>query len=70
MFHQREYRVYFLQAFTILVGIRGLTHPSLMANRCDDNDHHNNNNNEVEDVVLTEAEFHQFCEERQQTIYA
>ena len=43
----------FLQASVILVGIRALTYPSLMANRCD-NTHHNYNNN-VEDATLTRA---------------
>ena len=35
-----------------------------MANRCDDNHHHNNV--EVEDLVLTRAEFYQFREEMKQ----
>ena len=56
----REHRVCFFQASTTLVDIRVLTYPSLVANRHDGN--HHNNNNEVEDLVLTRAEFHQFRE--------
>ena len=48
------------------IGIRALTYPGLMANAQDSN--HHNCNNEVEDAVLTKAEFHQFCEKCQQII--
>ena len=37
-----------------------------MANAQDSN--HHNYNNEVEDAVLTKAEFHQFCKESQQSM--
>ena len=55
-------------------GIRALTYPGLMANRQDGN-HHNDNSNDVNNIVLTRAEFlnfpnenHQFCEKSQQII--
>lgn len=48
------------------VSIRALTYPDLMANRCDGN--HHNYNNEVEDIVHTNFEFHQFHEVRQQIL--
>ena len=54
----------FLQAFVTLVGIRPLTYLSLMANR-QDNNHHNNDDDEVDNLVLTRAEFYEFHDETQ-----
>ena len=49
-----------------LVGIRALTYPGLMANRRD-GDHHNNDDcNDVDNIVLTKAEFLDFRDENQQ----
>ena len=53
-------------AFTTLVGIRALTSSSPMPNRRDSN--HHNNKYEVEDAVLIRAEFHQFHEDKQQSM--
>ena len=54
-----------------LLGIKTLTYPSLMANQ-QDGDHHNN---DIDNIVLTRAEFlnfrdenHQFCEKSQRII--
>ena len=54
----------FLWASTTSIDIKTLTYSGRMANRCDDNHHHNNV--EVEDLVLTRAEFYQFREEMKQ----
>ena len=56
MFYQREYCVCF----------HDITYSSPMPNRWHSN--HHNNKNEVEDVVLTRAESHHFCEDRQQSM--
>ena len=69
----------FLQASTISIGIKALTYSGLIANRRD-NDHHNNDGgNDVNNPVLTRAEFleirkevhdenQQFLEKSQQII--
>ena len=53
-----------------LVSIRALTYPGLMANRRDGNHHNNNDGNDVNNLVLTRAEFLEFhkeaCDENQQ----
>ena len=51
------------QAFATLVCIRVLTFHGLMAN-WRDGDHHNNEDcNDVNNIVLTRAEFLKFCKE-------
>ena len=55
--------MYFLQASATLIGIRALTYPDLMANWRDIDHHNNNGSNDVENVVLTRAEFHEFCKD-------
>ena len=62
----REHRMCFLQASATSVGIKALTYPGLMAN-WRDNDHHNNDSREdVNNPVLTRAEFLDFRDENQQ----
>ena len=55
--------MYFLQASATLIGIRALTYPDLMANWRDIDHHNNNGSNDVENVVLTRAEFLEFCKD-------
>ena len=57
--HQREYRVFFLQASATLVCIRALTCLGLMTNRQDGDQHNNNINN----TVLIRANFLKLREE-------
>ena len=61
-----------LQASATSVGIRALTYPSLMANRRDGDHHNNDGSDDVNNPVLTRAEFlnfrnenHEFCEKNQ-----
>ena len=58
--HQREHHVYFLQAFVTSVGIKALTYLGLMANRQDSDHHNNDDGNDVDNIVLTRAEFLEF----------
>ena len=51
----------FLHVSTTSIGIKALTYPSLMANRRD-GDHHNN---DVDNAILTRAEFLDFHDENQ-----
>ena len=55
--------MYFLQASATLIGIRALTYPGLMANWRDIDHHNNNGSNDVGNVVLTRAEFLEFCKD-------
>ena len=48
------------------VGIRALTYPGLMANWRDGDHHNNNDGDDVNNPVLTRAEFLDFCDENQQ----
>ena len=64
-----------LQASAISVGIIVLTYPGLMANRRDGDHHNNDGGDDVNNPVLTRAEFlnfhdenHQFCEKSQKII--
>ena len=64
-----------LQAFTTSVGIKALTYPGLMANWRDGDHHNNDGSDDVNNPVLTRAEFlnfhdenHQFCEKSQKII--
>ena len=64
-----------LQASVTSVGIRALTYPGLMANRRDGDYHNNDGSGDVNNSVLTRAEFlnfHdenlQFCEKSQKII--
>ena len=57
-----------LQASATSVGIRALTYPGLMANRRDGDHHNNDGSDDVNNPVLTRAEFlnfrnenHEFC---------
>ena len=62
----REHHVCFFQASVAIVGIKSLTYPDLMAN-WQDGDHHNNDSGDnVNNLVLTKAEFLDFCDENQQ----
>ena len=61
-----------LQASVTSVGIRALTYPGLMANRRDGDHHNNDGSDDVNNPVLTRAEFlnfrnenHEFCEKSQ-----
>ena len=66
LFHQDSIVCAFLQAFATSIGIRALTYPSLMAN-WQDGDHHNNDSgDDVNNPVLTRAEFLNFHDENQQ----
>ena len=49
-----------------LVGIRALTYLGLMANQRDGDHHNNDDGNDVNNIVLTKAEFLDFCDENQQ----
>ena len=71
--------MYFLQASATLVGIRALPYLGLMTNWRDSDDHNNNGSNDVNNTVLTRAEFlkfrdeardenKKFCEKSQQII--
>ena len=64
-----------LQASATSVDIRALTYPGLRANRRDGDHHNNDGGDDVNNPVLTRAEFlnfcdenHQFCEKSQQII--
>ena len=64
-----------LQASATSIGIRTLTYPGLMANRGDGDHHKNDGGDDVNNPVLTRAEFlnfrdenHQFCEKSQKII--
>ena len=64
-----------LQAFTTSVGIKALTYPGLMANWRDGDHHNNDGSDDVNNPVVTRAEFlnfrdenHQFCEKSQKII--
>ena len=48
------------------VGIRALTYLGLMANRRDGDHHNNDDGNDVDNIVLTKAEFLDFRDENQQ----
>ena len=48
------------------VGIRALTYSGLMANRWDGDHHNNDDGNDVDNIVLTKAEFLDFHDENQQ----
>ena len=48
------------------VGIRALTYPGLMANRRDDDHHNNDGGDDINNPVLTRAEFLDFHDENQQ----
>ena len=68
--YQKEYHVCFLQSSTTSIGIKVSTYPGLMVN-WQDGDHHNNDGgNDVDNAVLTRAEFFEFwkeaCDENQQ----
>ena len=56
----------FLQVSTTSIGIKALTYPSLMANRRDGDHHNNDGGDDVNNPVLTRAEFHNFCDENHQ----
>ena len=56
----------FLQASTTSTGIRALTYPDLMANRLDSDHHNNDGDDDVNNPVLTRAEFLNFCDENHQ----
>ena len=47
------------------VGIKALTYPSLMANQQDGDHHNNDDGNDVDNIVLTKAEFLDFRDENQ-----
>ena len=55
-----------LQASATSVGIRALTYPGLMANRRDGDHHNNDSDDDVNNPVLTRAEFLDFHDENQQ----
>ena len=55
-----------LQASATSVGIRALTYPGLMANQRDDDHHNNDGGDNVNNPVLTRAEFLDFRNENQQ----
>ena len=55
-----------LQASATSVGIRALTYPGLMANRRDGDHHNNDSDDDVNNPVLTRAEFLDFRDENQQ----
>ena len=68
--HKKEYHVCFLQSSTTSIGIKVSTYPGLMVN-WQDGDHHNNDGgNDVDNAILTRAEFFEFwkeaCDENQQ----
>ena len=56
----------FLQASTTLIGIKALTYLSLMTNWRDGDHHNNDGGDDVNNLVLTRAEFLDFCDENQQ----
>ena len=64
--HQRKHCVCFLQASMTSVGIITLTHPGVMANWRDGDHHNNDGGDDVNNPVLTRAEFHNFCDENHQ----
>ena len=55
-----------LQASATSVGIKALTYPGLMANRRDGDHHNNDSDDDVNNPVLTRAEFLDFRDENQQ----
>ena len=55
--------MYFLQASVTSVGIKALTYLGLMANRRDSDHHNNDDGNDVDNIVLTRAEFLEFRKE-------
>ena len=61
----RKHRVCFLWASATSVGIRALIYPGLMANRRDGDHHNNDGSDNVNNPVLTRAEFLNFHDENQ-----
>ena len=57
-----------LQASETSVGIRVLTYLGLMANRRDGDHHNNDDGNDINNLVLTRAEFLDFRDSTQQTL--
>ena len=53
----------FLQASVALVGIKAMTYPSTIANRGDSDHHNNDGGDDVNNSVLTRAEFVKFRKE-------